>query len=208
MVLMRTYGHDELRSMWRTSIWAFLLGLIPLTLLLLFGFPSHLWTPVDGRDLARAFLTIGMVASGSIALGWGPRAAIEDAEVRGQGGGEILNPWSGIISMWVGAALIACIVLAARYVYLMSVENVITYLAIILEIACCIAIVVRFRGSLGALLGGFAFGLWAALSIAMEVSKALEVELWDYRHAIAFAGLAAYGCLLAALITGRTANGT
>lgn len=61
----------------------------------------------------------------------------------------------------------------------------------------------RFRGSPGAVLGGIAFGVLVATNITRSVLGALEIEWWEYNLAFTLLDLAAYGCLLAALITGR-----
>ncbi len=81
--------------------------------------------------------------------------------------------------------------------------EVIFYAFPLLELACGVAIVVRFRGSPGAVLGGIAFGVLVATNITRRVLGALEIDWWEYNLAFTLLNLAAYGCLLAALITGR-----
>ena len=81
--------------------------------------------------------------------------------------------------------------------------SLISYADILLYIACGVVIVRRFRGSPGAVLGGIAFGVWAADGIAREVLSALHVSWGHYGQVLTFLNLAAAGCLLAAIITGR-----
>lgn len=83
-------------------------------------------------------------------------------------------------------------------------DQIISYLFPLFEIACGIAIIMRFRRSPGALLGGIAFGIWVAGNITRTLLGAFEVDWWNYNLAFTLANLAAYGFLLAALITGRT----
>jgi len=80
----------------------------------------------------------------------------------------------------------------------------ISLLFILIEIACGIVMVIRFRGSPGAMLGGIAFGIWALTGILRPVLGAAGVSWWHYGLGFSLPNLAAYGCLLAALITGRT----
>ncbi len=82
-------------------------------------------------------------------------------------------------------------------------NDVISYAFPLLELACGIAIVIRFRGSPGAVLGGIAFGTWVATNITQKVLSALDVEWWGYVLWFTLPNLAGYGCLLAALMMGR-----
>ena len=82
-------------------------------------------------------------------------------------------------------------------------HQVIPYAFPLLEIACGVAIVVRFRGSPGAVLGGIGFGFFLASRITMKVLTALEIDWWEYEPAFILLNITGYGCLLAALITGR-----
>jgi len=214
MALMRTYGDREKRSAWRVSGWAFAIGLAFFVALLFIGFPSHLWTPADAVDLSRAFIAVCAIGCGGISVLSGPLTGIEDAEVRAHSGGVIINSWTGIVSMWVGLAPIGCIVLVARYLYLACTApnlyiasfhyQMVSYAFLMLKAACCGAIILRFRGSPGALWGGIAFGLFVAGDITQVTLSALDIEYWEYTLAFSLVGLAGYGCLLAALITGRT----
>jgi uncharacterized membrane protein YhaH (DUF805 family) len=85
-------------------------------------------------------------------------------------------------------------------------NGVMSVIFILFEIACGIVMVVRFRGSPGALLGGIGFGIWAVTGILRPVLSAFDVAWWQYGLAFSLPNLAAYGCLLAALITGRVYN--
>jgi uncharacterized membrane protein YhaH (DUF805 family) len=88
----------------------------------------------------------------------------------------------------------------------MILSGFISFLFILIEIACGIVMVIRFRGSPGAILGGIAFGIWALSGILRPVLGAFDVGWWQYGLAFSIPSLAAYGCLLAALITGRVYN--
>jgi uncharacterized membrane protein YhaH (DUF805 family) len=90
----------------------------------------------------------------------------------------------------------------------MMMNGVVSSMFILMEIACGIVVVVRFRGSPGALLGGIAFGIWAVTGILRPVLGAFDIGWWQYNLAFSLPSLAAYGCLLAALITGRVYNQT
>lgn len=84
--------------------------------------------------------------------------------------------------------------------------GVIAFLFLLLYLACGTAIVVRFRGSPGAVLGGIAFGVWAATILTQQVLGVLGVAWWQYDLAFRLLNLAATGCLLAALLTTRVHN--
>lgn len=85
------------------------------------------------------------------------------------------------------------------------IHELIPYVFLFVNLACGIAIVIRFRGSPGAVLGGIAFGVFIATNITSRVLDALGIQWWQqYNLWFTFANLAAGGCLLAAIITGRT----
>lgn len=86
-------------------------------------------------------------------------------------------------------------------------DQMISYAFLVFELACGVVIILRFRGSLGALLGGIAFGVWVTIRLTQKILGALNIDWWDYHFMFTLLNLAAYGCLLAAFITGRTANG-
>ncbi len=86
-------------------------------------------------------------------------------------------------------------------------NEVISYAFLALELACGVAIVIRFRG-LPRLLGGIAFGVLVATSLTQKVLNAFKVEWWDYNLAFTLFALAAYGCLLATFLTGRVVTGS
>jgi hypothetical protein len=82
-------------------------------------------------------------------------------------------------------------------------HTLISFAYIFLYIACGVVIVRRFRGSVGAALGGIAFGVWAAAVFSRFILHTLHVGWGLYWLAIYLPDTAATGCLLAALITGR-----
>lgn len=81
--------------------------------------------------------------------------------------------------------------------------EVTSYMYLFLALACTIAIVVRFRGTPVAVLGGIVFGTMTAVSLLYKVLPALKINLRDYYIVLNFVNIAAWGCLLAALITAR-----
>jgi hypothetical protein len=81
--------------------------------------------------------------------------------------------------------------------------SLISYVDIAIYVACAVAIVRRFRGSPGAVLGGIAFGVWAAAETASDVLSALHIGWGQYWPTYTVFYMAATVCLLAALITGR-----
>jgi|GEM_PF-1231489 len=85
-------------------------------------------------------------------------------------------------------------------------ENLYSLVFILLQVACGIAIVICFRGSLGAVFGGLAFGLWAASGATKMVLNALEIQWWRYGMVFALVEVVAYGSMLTALIIGRRAK--
>ncbi len=82
-------------------------------------------------------------------------------------------------------------------------NEVILFMYPILALACCIAIVVRFRGTPVAVLGGIAFGAMTAVSLSYRILPALKLSFQNYYIVLNLVDIAAWGCLLAALITVR-----
>ena len=81
--------------------------------------------------------------------------------------------------------------------------EVTSYMYLFLALACAIAIVVRFRGTPVAVLGGIAFGTMTAVSLLYKILPALKLNLQNYYIVLNLVNIAAWGCLLAALITAR-----
>jgi len=82
-------------------------------------------------------------------------------------------------------------------------EQILTFAFPLFELACGIAILVRFRGSLGTILGGLAFLTFFATSVTQQILIDLEVDWWEYRIAFPICNLAAYGLLLVGILTAR-----
>ena len=81
--------------------------------------------------------------------------------------------------------------------------EVTSYMYLFLALACAIAIVVRFRGTPVAVLGGITFGTMTAVSLLYKVLPALKLNLQNYYIGLNLVNIVAWGCLLAALITAR-----
>ncbi len=88
--------------------------------------------------------------------------------------------------------------------------DLVPYIFLLFYLACGVACVVRFRGSPAAVLGAIAFGIWAALNIFNRVRIAQFNESGEpgslddlARWIFPILGIAAYGCLLSAILTAR-----
>lgn len=100
-------------------------------------------------------------------------------------------------------------------------QSIILFLFRIFELACCIAMVVRFWGSVSGLLGGLAFGTFfvigmlrallhqglAAGWIVGEGAYWVEWLLWEHGYIFMIINLIAYGLLFAAILTAPVGGG-
>lgn len=82
-------------------------------------------------------------------------------------------------------------------------NDMLSYLFPLIQLACGIAIVIRFRGSPAGLLGGIAFGIFVTAGLTQRVLGALDVSYWEWDPLWTLLYLAAWGCLLGAILTGR-----
>ncbi len=82
-------------------------------------------------------------------------------------------------------------------------EQLMSYAFLLAYLACGAAMVVRFRGSPGAVLGGIAFGILLATDAMRRLLQAQGVNWWDYNWSFILLDLAAFGCLFAAIFTAR-----
>jgi hypothetical protein len=81
-------------------------------------------------------------------------------------------------------------------------HTLISFAYLLLYIACGVVIVRRFRGSPGAVLGGIAFGIWAAGVFSRLVMSPLHIGWGPYWLVNSLIHMAAAGCLLAAFVIG------
>ncbi|MDP8239084.1 MAG: hypothetical protein P9X24_08340 [Candidatus Hatepunaea meridiana] len=118
-MLMNSQRDKEKGKAWRITIWSLLIGIVFLIILIFIGFPNDLWTPDGTVEFVRAFLTVALIACGSIAL-IRVFTALEDWEGGSYAGddGPIFNSLSGWLSMLPFVGIIGCVVYVIRYIYL------------------------------------------------------------------------------------------
>ena len=114
---MRLQTPQEIRQSKLGMLFFAVPAVVLLSILMLVGFPSDLWTPTGTGDFLRAFICAILFALAGF-LVYASIPVVQDWEVR-TSLGLIVNPLTYSLPPLGFAGLAGCIVLIIRYVYLL-----------------------------------------------------------------------------------------